>query len=98
MRDKVTGSSGKNGNLNRIFLQLENVSVRRGVDSCRGDEEVISSKRSVPVNVLSSELANKTRQRARGSVRREGYEEEVSLVRVLREKWAVNEEIVEDRS
>lgn len=98
MRDKVAGSSGKNGNLNRIFFQLENVPVRREVDSCRGDEEVISSKRTVPVSVLSSELANKTRQRARGGIRREGYVEEVSLVGVLREKWAVNEELVEDRS
>lgn len=97
MGDKVTGGGRENGYLNCVFLQLDGVSVRGIVDAGRRCKKMVSPQSTVPVRMAHSEVSHHTSSRSHGDIWRKRNVKEVSLLRVLSEKWAVEERVVEER-
>lgn len=80
---KITRKSREARDLNRVFLQLKDVSVRFVADSRARDVKMVGPKGTVPVGRLYTEVSNETRDGASGVVRGKGDKEEVSFFWIL---------------
>lgn len=96
MRDISVGLSGQTRDLDRVFPQLDKVSVRVGFDSVAGEENMVSAERAVPERQVGAERLEEMRNGAPGEVRGKWDEKEVSLFWIWSEEWATEERGEED--
>lgn len=91
MRYELTGRCRKARDLDRVFLELDKISVRFVPDTGTGQVKMVSSKGAVPVGKIIAKASDETRDGARGEIGREGDEEEVGLLGVLGDEGVILE-------
>ena len=85
------------GDLDRVFLQLDDISVRFVSQTGTGEVKMVGTESTVPIRKLLLDASDDTRYRARGEIGGERDKEEVSLFGVLSEKRAVLKRCIEER-
>lgn len=96
MRDKLALRSGEASDLDRVFLQLDEISVRFVAQTGTREVEMVGAESSVPIWELFFVAFDDTRDGARGDSGAERDEEEVSFFGALSDERAVLKRRVEE--
>lgn len=68
MWDKLGSQCGKARDLNRVFLQLEDISVRVEAQTLTRDVKMVGAKSAIPKREVVSKTRDETPERTRGAV------------------------------